>query len=294
MRLSSPRTHRQCRGAVLDDRRSLMLLLFVLVLLFMPSRATAQVQYNMNNSASLTLTLTLVDQFGNPLTATSLNNIHTESDVASGGHQHPLGPPGGAQFRLGRTNVTSCSTGWNGQQCIVTVTSGPAGGTIRIVGTIANGPQAGQTFTMLQPIFVGYNTGYDLDNKMQNFSGSFQLVGSTSTHPDNHWCRQDVCTRLVQLANDYNGAHGLTLAYNDSSLIKGGLFDVNANFRTPHARHTGGFDQDVRANGGPNSVPFDPAIRTWFENQVFLIFGAQPPWWHEEQGTPEEHYHIVG
>lgn len=166
---------------------------------------------------------------------------------------------------------------------------------MQITATIASGPQSGQTFTMLQPIYVGANNGDNFADSLDNYPGHpMQLIGQTAIHPVNHWCRPDFCTRLLTLATEYRNGSGLTIAYNDGALVKGGVFDLNQNFQGPHQRHRGGLDQDVRANGGPNSIPFDPATRSWFEALVQIYVGPQPPWWHEEIGTGNEHYHIVG
>ena len=247
----------------------------------------------MGNHSSLNFTLILRDTSGNPMFNTQLNNIHLLHDAAAGGHQHPL--CGGICHILGRINRTSCTTGWDGNQCPVEITSGPTGGIMRVSGTIANGPSAGQTFIMVQPINVGGNGGHNLNARMNDMPGPFVLVGDKPWHPDNHWCRSDFCDRLVHLSLTYNDASGLMLAYNDSSLIKGGRFDVNQNWIPPHANHLGGTEQDVRANDLPHAIPrSDPALRLWFENEVLLIFGPQPSWWHEDIGGTNEHYHIVG
>ena len=82
----------------------------------------------------------------------------------------------------------------------------------------------------------------------------------------------------------------LVLAYNDGSLRKGGRFDIGNNFMPPHHEHMAGTSQDVRANGGPSSVPFDNNIRAWFTARVQQLFGVPPL--HEGGSTPNEHYHI--
>ena len=166
--------------------------------------------------------------------------------------------------------------------------------TVFIQGTIATGPQAGQSFTMQQPIYIGSNGGNYLDSKLEWMSGPFALIGQRPAHPDNHWCRSDFCVRIVNLANSYRNGSGLTIAYNDCSLSRGGLFDHQSTWRPPHSNHRGGFECDVRANGGDNSIPFDPGTRLWFENLVLIEVGPQPAWWHEDQNTGNEHYHIVG
>jgi hypothetical protein len=274
--------------------RGLIPAVCLLALFLTPTSGAAQpAEFFMNFRSTLNFTLTLKDVNGNTMFNTQLNNIHLLHDAVAGGHHHPL-CSGSTCHILGRINRTSCTTGWDGNQCPVEITSGPTGGIMRVSGTIANGPSAGQTFIMVQPINVSTNGGHNLHARMNDLPGPFVLVGDRPWHPDNHWCRQDFCDRLIHLAVSYKDATDLELAYNDSSLIKGGTFDVNQNWYIPHRAHQEGRNQDVRANGGPNSIPSDPATRLWFENQVLLIFGPQPSDWHEDIGGGNEHYHITG
>jgi hypothetical protein len=55
--------------------------------------------------------------------------------------------------------------------------------------------------------------------------------------------------------------------------LKGGVFDINYDWNTPHAEHQQGPSQDVRANGAENFIPFDGTIRNCFVNSVIEIFG---------------------
>jgi hypothetical protein len=123
-------------------------------------------------------------------------------------------------------------------------------------------------------------------------SGDFILIGATSSHPDNHYGLDSFLSNLRQLATDYiNRWPNLSvLAYNDSSLRRGGVFDLNNNYQGPHYEHGGGNAQDVRANNAPNAIPHDAEVRAWFEERVRQLFGVSPLL--ESAGTSNEHYHI--
>lgn len=123
-------------------------------------------------------------------------------------------------------------------------------------------------------------------------TGNFILVGDTSSHPYNHYGKSPFLDSLKQLALDYGGRWNRNLAYNDSSLEWGGIFDISGNWSPPHSTHREGTNQDVRANGGLSSIPFDAAIRQWFVERVTQLFGQAPL--HESAGTSNEHYHIRG
>jgi hypothetical protein len=82
------------------------------------------------------------------------------------------------------------------------------------------------------------------------------------------------------------------LAFNDVSLVRGGLFDYQATWAAPHQYHRDGRDADVRANTAENAVPHDNAIRQWFTARIIGIFGRTAG--REFPGQAFEHYHIYG
>ncbi len=94
------------------------------------------------------------------------------------------------------------------------------------------------------------------------------------------------------LANDYIDRWPAepVLAYNDSSLQKGGIFDLNGAYSGSHVSHRLGTSVDVRANGNTNPISFDEEIREWFRNRAQEIFGLEPL--HEFPGLPREHFHV--
>lgn len=75
----------------------------------------------------------------------------------------------------------------------------------------------------------------------------YSLVGSTPSHPSNHYATADTIASLTSLAKEWREkcSKGRLLQYNDMSLIWGGLFDVNANWKTPHVEHRKGLNLDL-------------------------------------------------
>jgi len=199
---------------------------------------------------------------------------------SAGGHQH-------FGWGFGSISPGSARTGPNGEGAACTYTAGPG---------------AAQVFFWLDfwyqgnPYSISTVNGIRVAEEPNDYpwigTGNFILVGSTASHPDNHYGQGWFLSLLRQLAGDYGNRWNLNLAYNDSSLVRGGRFDLNSNYAPPHYEHNIGLSQDVRANGGPSSIPFDPAIREWFEQRVLDLFGSSPL--HESPGTSNEHYHIRG
>jgi hypothetical protein len=179
--------------------------------------------------------------------------------------------------------------------------------------TTANGGQATYTYNVgpgAQRVYVVFDALYEGDTyqltscnsiriaeqeedyEWLGTSSNYVLIGSTTTHPDNHYGKPAFNSSLHGLAAAYNAQWSLRLAYNDGTLVWGGVFDLNSDWAPPHVSHNIGVSQDVRANGGADSIPFDTDIRTWFVQKVEDLFGFSPL--HESAGTGNEHYHIRG
>lgn len=54
---------------------------------------------------------------------------------------------------------------------------------------------------------------------------------------------------LPLIAENYFVLSGRLLSINDMSLIKGGLFDIDAQWTTPHSSHREGKDADINREG---------------------------------------------
>jgi hypothetical protein len=126
---------------------------------------------------------------------------------------------------------------------------------------------------------------------------NYNLVGATSTHPDNHYGQAIALTNLPLIASDYkaqfypDGNKGPTpipdadkLKYNDMSLINGGKFDINAGWgpNDDHQEHRVGINCDVPYNNVP--VGRQQAVEDIFRarnSPTFLKhFPPDAPHWH--------------
>lgn len=108
----------------------------------------------------------------------------------------------------------------------------------------------------------------------------YDLIGGGADfiHQDNHYVIPDFKNVLIALAKDYSDKHpGKKLQYNDMSLIYGGVFDLNGNWRDPHKGHNFGINADL------DSLPVDKEKRSelvqlaWDNNMGVLSEGSH---WH--------------
>jgi hypothetical protein len=79
----------------------------------------------------------------------------------------------------------------------------------------------------------------------------YTLIGSTMSHPINHFGKPSTITTLKQIAWDYYLEFSTYSAFsklevNDMSLRWGGLFDIGGNWRPPHSEHRYGRQADLR------------------------------------------------
>lgn len=78
-------------------------------------------------------------------------------------------------------------------------------------------------------------------------SADYNLVGSTPTHPSNHFVVPGFHVKLVALARQYKDQFpGSRLNFNDMSLPQGGLFDIKTPWTIPHKEHRIGYNEDLR------------------------------------------------
>jgi hypothetical protein len=183
---------------------------------------------------TLALRIICVDLF----TGQIINNCNVvlthQPQVNSGGHNHHSAsrPKGTFQPASGSTGTSGLST---------TYTSPEVSGVIEtiITGTAPNGT----------PLIPGvFTIGVEIAGLVALGAGAnYDLVGATATHVDNHYGTGGMNGSLVTLANSFAAAFsGGRLAYNDMSLVTGGLFDINATWARPHASHRFGVDADLR------------------------------------------------
>jgi len=153
----------------------------------------------------------------------------------SGGHDHD-----DASRPIGSFDPSSGNTGADGLLAIIF--SAPNVGGIDIV-TLTGVLQDGT------PITPGvFDFGIEVTGLVDLGAGAnYDLVGATANHDDNHYGTGTFNSSLVILANSYAAAFpGSRLAYNDMSLVTGGLFDIAGGWRNPHRSHRLGVDLDLR------------------------------------------------
>lgn len=167
--------------------------------------------------------------------------VLTASEIAySGGHQHLSRP-------LGQFGAASGTTNGSGY-FQTSYTASPFGGTEQIrarsvsVG-VEDTENLNVTFPSLQALPSGSN---------------YQLVGSTGSHPTNHYGTAVANNGLVNIASAYAAQYpGSTLNYNDMSLERGGLFDIGppygSHWQTPHVEHRFGRNCDVGTSNVPSN-----------------------------------------
>ncbi len=156
------------------------------------------------------------------------------SEVAnSGGHQHTGRP-------LGNFGTTSGATNASGQ-FQTTYTASAFGGLEMISATVG-----GTTASASLAVAVNGLTALGAGN-------NYSLVGSTPSHPSNHFGTATANANLVSIANQYASQYpGSSLNYNDQSLSQGGLFDIAATWTTPHSEHRFGLNCDVSKSNVPS------------------------------------------
>jgi hypothetical protein len=260
------------------------------LLLSVAARAQPPNDVGANLNSSVGAIVQLIDQTtGTPVPNADIVSISPLPDPVNGGHVTGHTPQRTPEY-MGTVSPTSCNTGPDANQCVVTFNALNIGGKVRFHLRYQSSGGIAQTDTP-NGISISAVNGYEL-TLLDGLGSSYALVGDTTQHPFNHFCQSDFCSTLVTLADSYSLTWNVILAYNDASLLKGGIFDINYNWIPPHAEHQDGREVDVRANGGQWSIPFDDTIRAWFVQKVIDLFGQGPLL--EDVGTSNEHYHVRG
>jgi hypothetical protein len=173
--------------------------------------------------------------FGAPIPDCEItNNPPAPAEPNTGGHIHSdSGRP------LGTLEPLSGNSG-SDAFLTVTYTAPIASGVVRVTGS---------GFHPTYGFFSGdFTIGILVPGLSELGPGvNYDLVGQTATHPSNHFGSASLLASLTSLAQTYAAAYpGQRLGYNDMSLPYGGLFDINANWSTPHVSHRLGTDVDLR------------------------------------------------
>ena len=154
----------------------------------------------------------------------------------SGGHQH------NGQRPVGTISPASRRADASGRADF-TYRSNQPGGTETITANVA-GDVVQANIDIRVPDLLELTAGADYD-----------LVGQTANHPDNHFATAATIASLQQIAANYE-AHKVAnnlpgwprVAYNDISLVRGGIFDINGDWAPPHQTHRNGRIVDFRIN----------------------------------------------
>lgn len=90
-------------------------------------------------------------------------------------------------------------------------------------------------------------------------SESLKLKLPTSDHPSPYWGTPAFAAKLQSLASQYFAATGDAITCTDASLEWGGRFDLNLDWRPPHAEHFYGNTADIRSFDIKDPQAFDSA-----------------------------------
>lgn len=173
-----------------------------------------------------------------PAAAGRTVNLTVAETQFSGGHQHSGRP-------LGSFGATSGTTNANGT-FQTTYTASAFGGGEVIRGTVS-GVNGDATLTVAVSGLVALGA-----------HSSYRLVGTTTSHPSNHYGTLEANSRLIWISDTYAATYpGGVLDYNDQSLVQGGLFDVGPPkgvlWMSPHVEHRLGRNCDVPKSPVPQA-----------------------------------------
>ena len=178
--------------------------------------------------------------------------LWTSAHVRTNGHYHTGG--GQPVSKLGRSSSGPFRTS-------LTVNTGSTG----VTSVWLKAHPIGQHETLLSCSYRGcrnltFIVGHADLNRVYENSLWFHVGGNTTGHggnSNNHWMTPNAANKFAQAVRLFNSTTSRQgkIAVNDMSLRYGGTFDINRNWRPPHHKHSRGTAVDVRANGGPGSIP---------------------------------------
>lgn len=180
-------------------------------------------------------------------------NVRLEVDVQSnsGGHNHDdivrhnnhAGSLSGTPVAL---NIVEGVTGPGGYNFTFGAPEVSGNHTIDASCVVVNCTQIGKN-----NVWVG------IKNLVPLGTGNWVLIGQTGTHSGNHYMTSESVNRISAIANKYSSKFPSSpvLHLNDASLARGGLFDIKANWLSPHIEHRRGTVIDIRANEAAGAIP---------------------------------------
>jgi hypothetical protein len=224
-----------------------------------------------------------------PFTAVVVNNggpppanleVTITSDVTAktGGHQHTNARPKGKLSATPAGIATAPNTfhGFTDSNGVVTFVFGAeeASGIHTLTAT-CSGCTAGNA-TVEEKI----QNLLRLDND-QICTKYFDLKGGWPAHPDNHYYETYSYIQILKLGVAFMEEYGELLQVNDSSLIKGGLYDINGGWSPSHKNHRKGIVVDIN-NFKERDLEFEQFVADHY------AFAS----WEGKNVSPTPHYHI--
>jgi len=90
---------------------------------------------------------------------------------------------------------------------------------------------------------------------------NYVLTGDKPAHPLNHYGVPEFVDVIKNLAKKYKELYGKRLRINDISLVNGGIFDINYNWKPPHNEHREGKNVDIsKTSYEGTTVTYDEVI----------------------------------
>ena len=178
--------------------------------------------------------------YANAPTGTSLS-LALERVPNSGGHHH-----GGATrepLAVGAINPSSIVlNGPYPQNVPVTYTAPEVSGSVRLLFSFSNGVSGENLAEIMYDSFlpIPQSTG-------------ITLKAPETMHPSPYWGEPAFITKLRSLGEKYFAATNKDIIITDGSCLWGGRFDLNGDWRPPHAEHRNGRQADVRLRDMTNS-----------------------------------------
>lgn len=130
-------------------------------------------------------------------------------------------------------------------------------------------------------------------------SAAYDLVGTTGEHPVNHYGLAAMQSALAATAGAWNAKFpGSTkkLAFNDQSLIYGGVFDLHQDWKSPgHCGHRAGMECDFRTQHLGAALPIPPPPESRYLREAFFLLKQNHFTIGPEKGGPggtKPHWHL--
>lgn len=234
-----------------------------------------------HNKANLAYTAKVMDQNGQPKANISVK-ITSDATQDSGGHVHTSGRPkgkliAGTSASISTRDGTATLSGTTDADGKFQFVFGAeeASGTHTITAKCSG---CGNTATATIKAAIEGLTLLGADPL------SYDLVGSLDWHPGNHYVSEEAVVQIINLALTYKKKFNALLIINDSSLIKGGVFDLGQDWTyefSGHAGHRTGVVVDTNNYSDKRNTDFEKlASNSGIDAQ-----------WHTKGTAP--HYHLL-